>query len=115
MNGIQKILEAHQKFTFERNFDGFQTPKNLSMALSVEVAELVEIFTWLSEKQAHSLTNDQLSAASDEIADIFIYLLRLADTLNIDLIEASNKKMIKNIKKYPIEKGQALAKALMDS
>jgi NTP pyrophosphatase (non-canonical NTP hydrolase) len=112
MNGIEKILEAHKKFTFERNFDGFQTPKNLSMALSVEVSELVDIFTWLNDKQANSLTAVQLSAASDEIADVFIYLLRLADLLNIDLIEAAGKKMVKNTKKYPIEKGLALAEAL---
>lgn len=65
MNAIERILEAHKKFTLERNWDRFQTPKNLSMALSVEVAELVEIFMWLNEKQANSLKEDQLNAASE--------------------------------------------------
>lgn len=114
MNDIQRIVEEHKKFTLERNWNRFQTPKNLSMALSVEVAEFVEIFMWLNEKQATSLKKDQLNAASDEIADIFLYLLRLADSLGIDLIEATDRKMKKNIEKYSIEKGLALADALIE-
>ncbi len=70
------------------------------MALSVEVAELAEIFMWLNEKQATSLKKEKLNAASEEIADIFLYLLRLSDTLGIDLIEATDEKMKKNIEKY---------------
>jgi len=114
MNDIERIVEAHKKFTFERNWDRFQTPKNLSMALSVEVAELVEIFMWLNEKQATSLKEDRLNAASEEIADVFLYLLRLADTLGIDLIKATDQKMKKNIEKYSVEKGLTLAELLID-
>lgn len=113
MNEIQRIIEMHRKFIQERNWDGFQTPKNLAMALSVEAAELVEIFMWLTEKQSTSLKEQQLDAACDEIADIFIYLLRIADVLGIDVIKATDQKMKKNLEKYPIEKGQAIAKSLL--
>ena len=108
------ILEAHKKFTLERNFDRFQTPKNLSMALSVEVAELVEIFIWMSEQQSLNLSEEKLNAAADEVADVFIYLLRLADKLGIDLIKAADQKLKKNIEKYSIEKSLKLAEALLD-
>lgn len=110
---IKRLLDMHKKFTKERNWDPFQTPKNLSMALSVEAAELVEIFMWLNEKQTTSLKEHQIEAASDELADIFIYLLRIADVLGIDLIAASHNKMQKNLEKYSIEKGKALAESLL--
>ena len=112
VNDIQRILENHKKFTQERHWDEFQNPKNLAMALSVEVAELVEIFMWLTEKQSIALKEHQLDAASEEIADIFMYLLRMADVLGIDLIKVTDRKMKKNHEKYSIEKGQALAKLL---
>ncbi len=111
---IKKILETHKKFTYERNFDQFQTPKNLAMALSVEAAELMEILMWLSEKQTIELNGERLKAAEEELADIFIYLVRLADVLGIDLIEAASKKMEKNFAKHSIEKGLALAKTLLE-
>jgi len=113
-NDIQRIVQKHRKFTHERNWDRFQTPKNLSMAISVEAAELAEIFMWLTEKQATSLKKSQLNAASEEIADIFMYLLRIADVLGIDLIKATDEKMKKNVEKFSVEKGLALAKALID-
>lgn len=84
------------------------------MALSVEASELVEIFTWLTEKQANALNKEKREAVSDEMADIFLYLLCLADVLDIDLIKATNAKMKKNAKKYPIKKGRALAKAMSE-
>lgn len=108
MNEIQKILESHKKFTQEREWDRFQTPKNLAMALSVEAAELVEIFTWLSEEQSTSLKEQQLNAAAEEIADIFIYLLRIADVLGVDLIKAADQKMKKNNEKHA--KGKIIGK-----
>lgn len=113
-NDIQRIIETHRKFIQERDWVRFQTPKNLAMALSVEAAELVEIFMWLTEKQSISLKEQQLNAAADEIADIFIYLLRIADVLGIDLIKSADKKMQKNGEKYSVEKGKLLAQSLMD-
>ncbi|MEC7839120.1 MAG: nucleotide pyrophosphohydrolase [Chlamydiota bacterium] len=114
VNDIQRIQEDHKKFTKERGWDRFQTPKNLSMALSVEAAELVEIFMWLTEAQSISLNEQKLNAAAEEIADIFMYLLRIADTLGIDLIKATDQKMKKNHEKYSVERGIALAQALID-
>lgn len=114
MNNLQRIQELHKAFIQERNWDQFQTPKNLCMALSVEAAELVEIFMWLSDHKTRVLTEEQLEAASDEMADIFLYLLRIADVLGIDLIQATDQKMIKNAKKYSVEKGKALAEAFSD-
>lgn len=74
MNEIQKILGMHKKFTQERNWDQFQTPKNLSMALSVEASELVEVFMWLTDQQALCLSENKLQAAAEEIAGIYISL-----------------------------------------
>lgn len=82
------------------------------MALSVEVAELQEVFMWLTEEQSLSLESDRLQAAEEEIADVFIYLLRIADVLGIDPVAASERKMVKNAEKYPIEKGISLANKL---
>lgn len=112
MNPIEKIQELHRNFIRERNWEQFQTPKNLSMAISVEAAELLEVFLWMSEKQESSLTPEKKSAAADEMADILIYLTRLAEVLEIDLSEAAERKMQKNGEKYSVEKGKALARQL---
>lgn len=109
---IKKILDQHKLFTKERNWDQFQNPKNLSMALSVEASELAEVFMWLTEKQSMALKPELVDAARDEIADVFIYLIKLADTLGIDLIEAAEYKMKKNIEKHPVGKALALTKLL---
>lgn len=109
MSEIKAILNAHKQFTKERNWDPFQTPKNLVMALSVEVGELLEVFMWLKETQAMALNEQQLQSAKEEIADVLIYLIRVADTLGIDLIEAAHEKMHKNQEKYSIQRGQELA------
>jgi len=114
LNEIQAIIETHKSFTRERDWDQFQNPKNLSIALSVEASELAEIFMWLTEKQSNALNEKQLQAASEEIADVFMYLLRIADALGIDLIKATHEKMKKNIEKYSIEKGRFLAKELKE-
>lgn len=109
---IAEILKKHLKFTKERNFDQFQTPKNLCMALAVEASELLEVFMWMNEKQVAELKETTKDAAKDELADVFIYLLRLSHVLGIDLIEAAHKKMEKNFNKYPIEQGLELSKKL---
>lgn len=112
-NEIKIIVEAHKKFTKERDWDQFQNPKNLSMALSVEASELAEIFMWLTEKQSSNLSKKQLQAASEEIADIFMYLLRISDVLGVNLFKSTDEKMQKNIEKYSIEKGKFLAEGLI--
>lgn len=99
-----------REFAKERDWDQFHSPKNFSMALIVECAELVEHFQWLSDEQSKSLSPDTLEEVRLEMADIFIYLIRLADKLDIDLIEAANDKILLNAKKYPVEKSKGLAK-----
>lgn len=115
LNDIQKILEAHKQFTKERDWDQFQNPKNLSMALSVEAAELAEIFIWLSDSQSIMLSDKQINHAAEEIADVLMYLLRISDALGINPIKAALDKMEKNKLKYSVEKGKELAKALVDN
>ncbi|MBM3208018.1 MAG: nucleotide pyrophosphohydrolase [Chlamydiae bacterium] len=112
MEKLKKILENHLSFTTERNWNQFQTPKNLSMALSVEASELAEIFMWLKESQSLSLDPLRLQQAKEEIADIYIYLVRIAHSLGIDINEAAEEKMQKNIAKYPVEKSLTIAAEL---
>lgn len=115
MDKNKKLIEMHKQFTKERNWDQFQTPKNLAMALSVEASELVEIFMWLNDKQAMFLQKKKIQEAEEEIADVFLYLLRIADVLGVDPVAAAEKKMQKNIEKYSIEKGLFLAKELEET
>jgi len=98
-----------REFAKERDWDQFHSPKNFSMALIVECAELVEHFQWLTDEQSKHLAVNTLEEVSLEMADIFIYLIRLADKLDIDLIDAANKKIKINAIKYPVEKAKGIA------
>lgn len=97
------ILELRQ-FARERDWDQFHSPKNLAMALSVEVAEIIEHFQWLTEEQSQSLPPEKLAKIKEEIGDVLIYLVRLADRLEVDPVEAAREKIEKNRAKYPAEK-----------
>jgi len=101
---IQEIIEALRLFAAERDWDQFHSPKNLSIALSVEAGELLEHFQWMTEEESRSLSAKELQEVSDEMADVFLFLVRLADKLDVDLLTASRLKMELNAKKYPIEK-----------
>jgi dCTP diphosphatase len=92
-------------FAGERNWDQFHTPKNLSMALAVEAAELLEIFQWLSDEQSKAIVGNEneMALVREEIADVFIYLTRLADKLGVDIESAVLDKIEQNAKKYPVE------------
>ena len=100
---INEITNKIKKFSEDRNWDKFHTPKNLTMALSVEVAELVEIFQWLSQEESSNLNEDDLQSVKEELADILIYLIRIADKFNIDLEESVDEKLLINEQKYPVE------------
>lgn len=102
---IKQIQKKLQEFSAKRNWDQFHSPKNLAMALSVEVAELVEIFQWLDNEQslAHNLDSSTLKNLKEELGDIMIYTIRLADKLNINLEKAIHEKIEINAQKYPIE------------
>lgn len=108
---IERLKEKIEKFSQERDWDKFHSVKNLSMALSVESAELLEIFQWLSEEQSNQIkdTPQLKSKVEDEVADIFVYLLRIISKTNIDLEKAVLNKLQKNTEKYPIilSKGNA--------
>jgi dCTP diphosphatase len=91
-------------FAAARDWQQFHSPKNLAMALSVEVAELVEEFQWLTEEQSHALDAARRERVRLELADVFIYLLRLADRLDVDLMRAADDKIEQNERKYPAER-----------
>lgn len=93
-------------FVAERDWAKFHTPKNLAMAMIVEAAELVEQFQWDTPEESLHLSPEKREAVSHELADTFVYLLRIADVLEIDLIEAANAKIDLNAKKYPVEKAR---------
>ena len=110
MSSLEKIKRALRKFADDREWNQFHTPKNLAMALSVEAAELVEIFQWLTEEESGKLTPTQRLQTEHEVADIFLYLLRIVDRLEIDLVDAAKKKILLNEKRYPAEKVRGSSK-----
>ena len=99
---LLKLRDRLRVFAADRNWDQFHNPKNLAMALIAEAGELVEPFQWLTEEQSKHLDSKQLSHVQDEVADIFIYLVRLADKLGIDLFESANEKIDLNNERYPV-------------
>ncbi len=107
---LQELTTRLASFATQRNWQQFHSPKNLSMALIAEAAELVEVFQWLSEEQSHQLEPEQWQAARMELADIFIYLLRISDRLNISLIQAAEEKIEINEQRYPVDKVKGSAK-----
>ena len=100
---ISNLEEVLQTFADARDWQKFHTPKNLVMALTGEVGELVEIFQWLTEDQSRQVADDPKTAQAvrDELADVLIYLVRLASVLGVDLNEAIEMKLVKNALKYP--------------
>ena len=100
---LEKYKNRIREFANERNWDEYHNPKNLTMALSVEVSELVEIFQWLKEEESKDLNSKDLQSVKEELADIFIYLIRIADKFDIDLEEAVLDKLKLNAEKYPVE------------
>ncbi len=107
---IEQLKLRLREFAAVRDWDQFHSPKNLSMALIAEAAELVEHFQWLTEAQSTDLKPDKLAEVEAELADIFIYLIRTADKLDIDLVAAAKKKIEHNERKYPAEQVRGSAK-----
>jgi NTP pyrophosphatase (non-canonical NTP hydrolase) len=98
---LKLLTQALRDFAQARDWERFHSPKNLASALSVEAAELLEHFQWLTEAQSRSLPADKRAEIGTEIADVLLYLLQLADKLDVDVIEAARSKMLLNAKKYP--------------
>jgi len=109
MNSFEDTRKRLRKFCTERDWDQFHSPKNLVMALSVEAAELVEHFQWLTEEQSAALPADKLAAVAQEVADVQIFLIRLADKLGIDLDKAVAAKLAVNEQRYPVDKARGNA------
>lgn len=103
MNELEELRIRIADFARERDWDQFHSPKNLSMALIVEAGELLEHFQWLKQSESYELPKDKLQAVEEELADILVYLVRIADQLDIDLIAAANSKIKSNEAKYPAD------------
>ena len=112
---IEEIQKRLQKFAADRDWEKFHSPKNLTMALSVEVAELVEIFQWSNSGGLDEIENPKIRKnIEEELADIFIYLLKISDKLNLDIEKTIHEKIEKNEKKYPIDKSFGSSKKYKD-
>lgn len=104
---MEELLKKYRTFIKERSWEEFHNPKNLAAAISVEAAELLEIFTWLTPSQSAHPNPERLQQIKDEMGDVFLYLLSLADTLNLDLVETAKEKLVKVEQKYTLEKSLA--------
>ena len=102
-DSIQELNERLLRFARERDWEQFHSPKNLCMALAGETGELLEHFQWLTEEQSIALDEDKKEAVALEMADIFIYLVRLSERLDINLLDAAWQKIAINEKRYPVE------------
>ena len=105
-DSLNELKQKLEDFVAERDWAQFHSPKNLAMAMIVEAAELVEHFQWNTEAESHVLSAEKREQVGHELADTFVYLLRISQVLNIDLIEAANKKIALNAVKYPVEKAR---------
>lgn len=109
-DALIELRDALRAFTREREWDRYHTPKNLAMALIVEAAELAEHFQWLTAEESQSPQDGRREKIRDELADVLIYLVELADTLDVDLAAAARDKIGKNALKYPVDKARGNAK-----
>jgi dCTP diphosphatase len=105
-DSLEDLRTRVNEFVAERDWAQFHTPKNLAMAMIVEAAELVEQFQWDTPTESQHLPAEKREAVSHELADTFVYLLRIAEVLEIDLIQAANQKIDLNALKYPVEKAK---------
>ena len=110
MSDLENLRDQLRQFASERDWDQFHSPKNLAMALSGEAGELLEIFQWLTEEQSGNLDAKAHAAASEEIADVLLFLIRLADRLGIDPADAAHRKLVANAQKYPVDKARGTSK-----
>ncbi|MBV8574566.1 MAG: nucleotide pyrophosphohydrolase [Acetobacteraceae bacterium] len=105
-HSLAELRDALRRFATERDWEQFHSPKNLAIALSVEAAELLEHFQWQSEAGSATLDAAKVEAVRDEMADVLLYLIRLADRLDVDLLAAAAHKIDVNARRYPIDKAR---------
>ncbi len=106
MSEIKQLIEKIKKFRDERDWMQFHDPKSMAVSVVLEAAELLEHFQWKSRAEAEEYIKNNKDEIAEEMADVIIYLLEFADNIGIDLIEAVDKKIDKNAKKYPVEKAK---------
>lgn len=111
---LQRLRDALRKFAAERDWDQFHWPKNLAIALSVEAAELLEHFQWVPDIESAAIPAETRAKVREELADVLLYLVRLADTLGVDLAAAATDKMAINAQKYPVHKARGTSKKYTD-
>jgi NTP pyrophosphatase (non-canonical NTP hydrolase) len=104
--GVEALQAALREFAHAREWEQFHSPKNLASALSVESAELLEHFQWLTEEQSRDLSPDKRNLVAEELADVLLYTLQLADKLGIDPLDAAWKKLKVNEDKYPADRAR---------
>lgn len=109
-DALEALREALRRFAAERDWDQFHFPKNLAIALSVEAAELLEHFQWLPDTESAAIPADTRAKVREELADVLLYLILLADKLDVDLAAAAVDKMAVNAKKYPVHKARGNSK-----
>jgi dCTP diphosphatase len=107
---FEDLKQRLAEFATERDWDQFHSPKNLAMALAAEAGELLEHFQWLSEAKSAELPAEEREAVALELADIQVYLVRLADKLGVDLVAAAHHKIDLNAEKYPADKARGNAR-----
>ena len=107
---LEALRDRLRQFADARDWDRFHSPKNLAMALSAEAAEVIEHFQWLNEAQSAQLAPEQREAVAAELADVLLYLIRLADKLGVDLAEAARRKIEANETRYPAERVRGSAR-----
>ncbi|WP_373874006.1 nucleotide pyrophosphohydrolase [Pseudomonas tohonis] len=109
---VTGLATALKQFADDRNWEQFHSPKNLAMALSGEVGELTEIFQWMTEEASRGAARnpDTAQAVREELADVLMYLVRLASVLDVDLNAAAQQKLQRNGEKYPVEKARDTSK-----
>lgn len=110
IDSLESLRDRLRDFALQRDWDQFHTPKNLSMALVAEAAELIEHFQWVDGDKSHLLEDMTRQSVEEELADILIYLVRISDKLNVDLYAAVERKIDINDKKYPADKVRGSAK-----
>jgi dCTP diphosphatase len=110
MSDLNILRHELRRFAAERDWDQFHSPKNLAMALSVESAELLERFQWMTEEASRNPSPEEIASIREELADVLNYLVRIADKLDVDLVEAAQKKIRVNEQKYPVEKCRGSSK-----
>lgn len=113
-DALIQLRDALRCFAADRDWDQFHSPRNLATALAVEAAELLEPFQWLTEEQGRDPPAETRTAVEEELADVLLYLVRLADKMDVDLAEAARAKLAQNAAKYPIDKAKGSSRKYTD-